>query len=243
MVAVLHAGDTAMASHESAAWLWQLPGFAATAVVLRPRSHGAGVEEGHRPTLLLPEHRTEVRGIPVTTLPRTLFDLAAILPLGRLARLIDTVVAKSPGMLPALHQLLPELACKGRTGICNIRVLLDERPVGSAIPPTGLERRFEHVCHNAGIDGFERQVDLGGHSWLGRVDYVCRDVGLIVEIDSELYHSSPTDRANDAARDAAFLAAGWAKVVRISEEDLWYRPWLVVEVIRQALRELGAVAA
>ncbi|MCU1484747.1 MAG: hypothetical protein JWN67_1493, partial [Actinomycetia bacterium] len=30
MIAVLHAGPDAVASHESAAWRWALPGFAAT---------------------------------------------------------------------------------------------------------------------------------------------------------------------------------------------------------------------
>ena len=240
MVAVLHAGSTAMASHESAAWLWQLPGFAATGVVLRDRAHGATVEEGHRPKLVLPTHRTEVRGIPATTLPRTLFDLAAILSLGRLARVIDTVVSRSPAMLPALHRTLPELSCKGRTGLGNMRILLAERPIGSGIPPTGVEKQFEKICDNAGIRGLERQVDLGGHSWLGRVDYVLPSVKLIIEVDSEIHHTSVTDKANDAARDAAFLAAGWAKVLRITQEDIWYRPWFVVEQLRQALHELGA---
>src|SRR4051812_13442023 len=59
MIAILDAGPDAVASHESAAWLWELPGFVAADVVIRPRSHGATVERGHRPTLLLPNHRTE----------------------------------------------------------------------------------------------------------------------------------------------------------------------------------------
>lgn len=241
MVSVLHAGPEALASHESAGWLWQIPGFAATGAVLRGRSHGATAAEGHRPTLVLPSHRTVVRGIPATTLPRTIFDLAAMLSLGRLARVIDTVVSRSPAMLPALHHLLPELSCKGRTGIGNMRTLLDERPIGSGIPPTGLEKQFEKICHNAGIRGLERQIDLGGHSWLGRVDYVRRDLKLIIEVDSEIHHTSLTDKANDAARDAAFLAAGWAAILRIGEEDIWYRPWFVVAELRRVLQELGAV--
>ena len=80
MAALLHAGPVALASHESAAWLWQLPGFAASDVVTRPRSNGGRVELGHRPKLLLPHHRTEVRGIPCTTLPRTIYDIAGVLP-------------------------------------------------------------------------------------------------------------------------------------------------------------------
>lgn len=243
LLAVLQAGPTALASHRSAAWLWRLPGFSTTDEVLRSRAHGAPATEGHRPKLLLPHHRTVVRSIPVTSLPRTIFDLAPILPVGRLARLIDTVHGRSPAMLAALHRTLPELAVQGRPGITVMRQLLAERPIGSRIPPTGLERRFEQILSRAGIRGFERQVDLGGHSWLGRVDYLRRDVRLIAEVDSDLHHRGKTDVDNDEARDAALIDAGYAKVVRIDEEAIWYEPWRVVEEIRAALRELGAEAA
>lgn len=237
MIGVLAGGPGVVASHHAAAWLWQLPGFAACADVLRPRSthHGTAL---HRPRLVLPHHRVEVRGIPCTSLPRTIFDLAGELPFGRMARLVDTVVTRSPAMLSALHQTLPELAASGRNGITTMRVLLEERPLGSRVPASGLEGRFEEICHNAGIRGLERQVDIGGHSWIGRVDYRRPDIGLIVEVDSVLHHTSITDRANDAARDAAALAAGWRKVLRIPEEHVWREPWLVVEAMRATIAEL-----
>ena len=240
MIAVLHAGPDALASHESAAWLWQLPGFSATDVVLRPRAHGAPMTQGHRPRLLLPDHRTIVHGIPCTTLPRTIYDLAAFVRPGRLRALVHTVVTKSPAMLPALHRMLHELARRGRTGITAMRQVLDDLPVGSAVPASGLEARFEEICRNAGIHGLERQVDVGGHSWLGRVDYLQRRLGLIVEVDSVLHHTSPGDVARDQERDEAMLAAGYRKVLRITEEDIWRRPWLVVEHMRGAIRELEA---
>ena len=242
MVAVLEGGPAAIASHEAAAWLWRLPGFGPTPDVIRPRNTYAG-PTAHRPRLLLPEHETTVRGIRCATLPRTIFDLAAILPMGRTARLIDTVVTRSPAMLPALQVMLPRLACRGRSGITVMRTLLDERPVGSKVPASGLERRFEQLCRNAGITGLERQVDVGGHSWLGRVDYLRSDLGLIVEVDSDLHHTSVTDKANDAARDASLLAAGYRRVERVSEENIWYRPSVAVENILAAIRDLQRRAA
>lgn len=182
MISVLHAGPTAMASHESAAWLWRLPGFAETAVVLRDRPHGG-------------------------------------------------------------HCTLDELACRGRSGITTMRQVLAELPVGSKVPATGLEARFEEICHNAGIRELERQLDAGGHSWLGRVDFVLRRLKLLIEVDSRLYHTSPLDVANDEARDKAMLAAGWRKVLRVAEEDIWRRPWFVVEQVRAAIQELEAAGA
>lgn len=242
MTAVLDAGRTAVASHFAAGWLWELPGCHATADVLQARHSYAG-KGTHRPRLLLPHHRVEVRGIACTSLPRTIFDLAGVLPLGRMARLVDTVVTRSPAMLPALHQMLDEVARSGRGGIADMRLLLDERPVGAIVPASGLERQFEQICRHAGLIGFERQVDVGGHSWIGRVDYHHRDLALVVEVDSDAHHTSLTDRANDMARDDAMLRAGWRKVVRISEHHIWRQPWVVVETLRQAMSELEARAA
>jgi very-short-patch-repair endonuclease len=243
MVAVLHAGPQALASHESAAWVWGLPGFAATDVVIRPRSDGARAALGHRPTLLLPHHRTVVRGIPCTTLPRTLYDLAAVLRPGRVRSLCDTVVRRSPAMLPALHDMLPELARSGRTGITTMRQYLADTPVDTKVPESGNEVRFEQICRNAGIDGLERQVDVGGHSWLGRVDYLLRRLRLVIEVDSAIHHASEADKARDAERDLAMVAAGIRLVLRIQTEDLWPRPWLVVAQVRAAIAELESAAA
>lgn len=243
MIAVLHAGEGAVASHASAAWLWELPGFVAGTAVTRPRPHGDRAALGHRPVLLPPTQCTEVRGIPVTSLPRTIFDLAATLPIGRTARLVDTVVGRSPAMLAALHAMLEELACRGRPGIRSMRAVLDERPRRSGIPPTGLERRFEELCRNAGIHGLERQVDVGGHSWIGRADYLVRRVRLPIEIDSEAHHTSLSDKRHDARRDAEMRAAGWADVLRITEEDVWYRPWLAVEAVVAAVAAAERAAA
>ena len=243
MCAVLQAGEGALASHRSAAWLWRLPGYAPGTEILRPRSHGERAAHGHRPLVVLPDHLAEVRGIPVTSLPRTLFDLAGVESPARMTRLVDTVVGRSPAMLPALHRTLEELACRGRTGTTTMRLVLRERPIGSVTPPTGLERRFEELCRRAGIVGLERQVDIGGQSWLGRADYVIRSVRLPIEVDSELHHTTVSDRRRDAARDAAMRAAGWADVLRITEEDVWYRPWSVPEQVRAAIQALDRVAA
>ena len=240
MVAVLAAGAEAVASHQAAAWLWELPGFAPGVDVIQVRHGYRGVTR-HRPRDVPPGHRTTVRSIPCTTLGRTLFDLAATVPLGRMARLLDTVVSRSPALLPALHSLLPELARRGRTGSTVMRVLLGERPVGGAVPASGNEARFERLMANAGIRGFARQVDVGGHSWFGRCDYVRPDIRLIVEVDSRLHHSSLTDRANDAARDRALRDAGWT-ILRIWDDELWHRSWDVIDRVRAQVAALEAAA-
>jgi hypothetical protein len=246
MAAVLDAGEGAIASHTTAAALWRLAGFGFNRIeVMRPdrlSSHPTRLATRHRPQLLQRHHITTVDGIPCTSLARTIFDLAATgLPQKRLERLVNSVANKSPGTLVALHRTLDELAQRGRPGIRLMRAILDERPVGTRLP-TGLEMRFEDILREAGEPPLERQLDLGGHEWLGRVDYLDRPTLLIVEVDSILFHTSPFDRAADAARDEALLAAGYRRVLRVPEEHLWYQPRLALAAVQGARRELRQAA-
>jgi very-short-patch-repair endonuclease len=144
-------------------------------------------------------------------------------------------------MLPALHRTLDELACRGRPGITMMREILAENPLGTTVTASGLESRVLRIAQNAGIRELKRQVDVGGHSWLGRVDFAIVRLRLLIEVDSVVHHSSPMDVARDRARDEAMLDVGWAKVLRIREEDVWRHPWLVVQQLRGAIRELEAV--
>ena len=242
MTAVLAAGPGAALSHRAAAAVWRLPGFAGAAAevtVWRPVRNGGA---GHRPTLVLPRHITEVRGLPVMTLPKTIFDLAGLREMRyeRLLRLVSTVVGQSPAVDPALRQTLDELAQRGRPGIRKMRLALAALPAGQ-VPPTALERRFEEVLRRAGEPPLRRQVDLGGHSWIGRVDYVDPVLRVVAEVDSLAFHSSPADKARDAVRDRQLLEAGFLAVTRVAEEWIWYEPWRAVAAVRAARREARTV--
>ena len=238
MAAVLDAGPGAVASHTSAAALWRLPGFLVTPVHVSRKKGTANCRSTlamvHRPCLLPESHVTSVGDIPVTSLPRTLFDLAGQVHPARAERAVASVVGKSPAVLPVLHALLDELGEHGRDGVALMRTVLEERPIGYVAPASGLERRFIRILAEAGEPPLDRQVDLGGHEWIGRVDFVDRDARLVVEIDSATHHSSTLDRERDRQRDQALLAAGWQAVVRISEEEVWHRPTEAVAMVRRA---------
>ncbi|MEA3020082.1 MAG: hypothetical protein QOI47_1606, partial [Actinomycetota bacterium] len=155
--ATLDVRGGAVASFETAAWLWGLPGFTLRTIEVtarRSQHRTSTLAFVHRPVKLLDHHVTIVRGIPVTTLARTMFDLAAVLHPKRTERLIDTVCTRSPATLPALHAMLRELAGKGKPGITLMRELLQARPVGTKVAASGYEARFEEILADAGITGF-----------------------------------------------------------------------------------------
>jgi very-short-patch-repair endonuclease len=168
--------------------------------------------------------------IPVTSPARTIFDLAGVLHPGRTERAPDNALARRLATVAGLSQVADELARQGRPGSWLMRRLLADR-AGAYVPPeSNLEARFHAVAKAAGLT-LVRQQDVGGDDWIGRVDFLDPQKRLVVEVDSDLHHSSMLDEAADTARDAALAGAGYT-VIRISEHDLWHRPG---EVVRRLL--------
>jgi len=241
ILAVLDAGPGAVLSHDSGAALWDLPGFALEPHhVLAPR---AGRRREHVPTLnqslhqslRIPEHHVVVLdGIPVTSPTRLVFDLARTLSDIRLARVADNLWARRLTTGALLHDMLRELAARGRPGIQRMRLLLEDRGPDYRPPESNLEARFQAIMRSAGILDLERQVNIGDdRGWLGRLDFLDRRRALIVEVDSDRFHTALVDKARDAAQRAALVAAGY-RVLAVAEFDVWHRPWLVIDAVRAA---------
>jgi very-short-patch-repair endonuclease len=231
MAATLDAGNGAAVSHESAAALWGLPGFGAGAVDITRAvgldAHPSPLAALHRTCCLPPTHVRLFQHIPVTSPARTIFDLAGTLHPQRAERALDNALGRRLTTVPALRQVTEELARQGRPGSALMRRLLADRADSYRAPESNLEARFESILEDAGVPVPLRQQDVGGAEWIGRVDYLDPDRKVVVEIDSELHHTSLLDAASDAERDAALAEAGYT-VVRMKEHDLWHRPEEVV---------------
>ena len=238
MIASLDTGGAV--SVRSGAYLWELPGFDfGPMTVSRQKDRGrlpSEIAVVHRVRYLPESHITERHAIPVTTLPRTLFDLAATIHPGRLDRLVETVIGKSPSVLVGLHHMLDDLGASGRDGVSAMRAVLARRPIGYVPTESGLEARFARILAEAGEPPLERQVDLGGHEWIGRVDFLDRLLGIIFEVDSDAHHSTQMDIAQDRRRDNALLAAGFNEVVRIKESIVWRQPGETLYRVQDARR-------
>ncbi|HUF84910.1 MAG TPA: DUF559 domain-containing protein, partial [Acidimicrobiia bacterium] len=129
--------------------------------------------------------------------------------------------------------MLDDLGKRGRTGTTVMRELLAERGPDYIPPDSGLEGRFHDILIRDGQRPMRRQVDVGGgNKWLGRVDFVDQDVPLIVQIDSELYHSALIDREEDDRQTRALEEAGF-EVLRFTDFQVWYRAAEVTEPIRK----------
>ncbi len=103
--------------------------------VSRPRGRGgraSGLATVHEPRLLPPYHCQTLEDIPLTSVARTLFDLAGCVHPLRAERALDNALARGLVTLEALRRMGIELLEHGRTGSAPVRRLLADRGAGFA---------------------------------------------------------------------------------------------------------------
>ncbi|HEV2753230.1 MAG TPA: DUF559 domain-containing protein [Solirubrobacteraceae bacterium] len=236
MAAVLAAGPGAVLSHRDAAALWELlrPPRRALIDVTTPqrsRKRVAGIDL-HRTRHLPASSVTMRRNIPVTTIARTLLDLADVAPLHHLRRAVDE--ARRRGWLNRrqLDQVLRSEAA-GRRGARQLYgLLVRDRPV--ALTRSDLEERFLGLVEQAGLP-----APLVNAKLLGRErDFVWPAQHLVVEVDSFEYHRTPERFEDDRARDRTLTVAGW-RVARITDQALEREPHAVAADLRLLVKRAG----
>lgn len=244
MAAVLDAGPSAVASHRTAAVLHGIPGFLErTPEVSVPRrsDHRTRLGALHETFWLPPHHTTVVDGIPTTSLARTIFDLAGHPRVNdrRVERALDTSLARLGLRMPTVQEVLAAVGRRGKPGTALMRELVGKRTEGYVPPESELEALLMAVIDAHGLEQPERQVNVGDHVWLGRVDFLYRKPKVILEADGRAYHQALLDAEADAARRARYEADGWVVIV-VTWRQLVQEPELVARRIRAALRRAVA---
>ena len=242
LAAVLDAAPGAFACGPTAAALWGVSGHRLTPVhVARPerlsgrRTHLAVLHEIAR---LRERHVTVLDSVPIVRPEVVVLQLCASEHPDRAARALDNLWRRRLVSARSLRRTLDELAAQGRNGVRVMRVLLDERGDDYVPPASNLEHRFAAILEQAGEPPMRRQVDSGGDRWIGRVDFRDERLPLIVEVQSEAYHSALTDKHDDERRLASLRSAGF-EVIEVTDTQVWHHPGDVLEAVRAARWRLG----
>jgi len=237
LAAVLDVGPSAYLSHRSAAALWGFPGFRVEPlelIVVRARRTPSPLATIHHPRHLPDPFAAILDGVSVVRPALVLLQLAPIVHPEKLRRLLNWFWARRLlSARSALRELDPVMH-RGRAGTVALRDLLEGLPADYEPPASGLEDRFARILAEAGLPPMRRQVNLGDQErWCGRVDYVAVDLPLVVEVDSELFHSALSDLEDDAVRQESLERAGFV-VARVDEHNVWHHKDRVVATVRHA---------
>ena len=232
LAAVLAYGQRAVLSHQTAAAVHgiELPGprtgpTHVTLVEVQRRSRRPGILL-HTTTELHSAEHHRLRGLPVTSVARTVIDLTPTqTPRGR-ERLIDEALRRTSRT--KLTEALDRHP--GRPGTPAIRRLLDPaRP--TSLTWSEAEERLRDLLVRAGVPLPETNVEL----YPGCTpDLLWRAQRVIVEYDSDEWHASGTARALDTTRQNRLTADGYV-VIPVTCEQLADRPEEVLVWIIRAL--------
>lgn len=235
MVAVLACGPDAVVSHRTGAELWALRRLVAGPIEVSVARSSPVQRPGmtvHRREILVPESVTSRHGVPVTTVPLTLIDVACSLSRRHLeaaVNMADSLDLLDPDRLRSLLGGFP-----GVPGVGRLRNLLEEQSF--CLTDSELERMFLPLAGAVGLPVPRTQRYVS--SW--RVDFVWPDLGLVVETDSLRYHRTALQQRRDAARDHAHLLKG-LESVRFTHFQVAYEKAHVRRTLREAARKAAAL--
>ena len=218
MAAVLACGPGAVLSHRSASQLWALlPRSSHALEVTRQRAFRSRPRIVGHQSLLPADETTTIDGIPVTSAPRTLFDLAAVVSKRQLERAMNE--AEVLGLTDRLS--LPDLLERypGRRGSAVLRLLLADDQALSGVTREELEERFVSFVDECGLPRPRLNADLAVRGRFFRVDCLWAEQRLVVELDGHASHGTRRAFEKDRERDRLLLADGW-RVVRVTWRQL-----------------------
>jgi len=179
-----------------------------------------------------PDERTTRHGIPLTTVARTIIDLATTLSPHALEQVVAEAHRRNLAKRAELQALLDRYP--KRAGTAALRRLLNgDRP--PAFLRSEAERRLLALIRRARLPAPETNATLGDFE----IDFLWREERLVVEVDGGAFHSALPDRRRDQRKDAALVAAGYT-VVRIGWHQITEEPEATVALIARVLERRGA---
>jgi very-short-patch-repair endonuclease len=230
--AVMACGEGAVLSHRSAAEMLGLlaqsdRAIEVTVVGRNPGSH-AGIKL-HRPRALARHDVTDMRGIPVTTVARTICDLAATEPANEVEHAYQEALYRrivTDRRMAAILDREPR-----RKGAPVIRALI-ENPT---LTRSERERTLLRLLARAQLPRPLTNVRLHGYL----VDAYWPEHRLIVEFDGWRAHGHRNAFETDRKRDQVMLAHG-IRSMRVTDRHLIHEPVALTARIAMTLSRVQA---
>jgi very-short-patch-repair endonuclease/predicted transcriptional regulator of viral defense system len=202
----------------------------------RPKSDGVVFHTAELPA----EHVTMLLGVRVTTVPRTVVDLA------RVSSFMSAVVTADSALRADADVNRADFTPKeALTAVCDVcagwpGIRQARRAVNFSDPraESVLESCARVTFHEHGLDPPELQFTVTGPDFRYSVDFYWPRNRVIAEADGAMKYSDPQRAIRQLDRDQRLRDLGY-KVVHFTWRELFQNPAAVVDRIRRALASLA----
>jgi very-short-patch-repair endonuclease len=229
--ACLWGGSSSAISHDTAGSVLGLRDRRPNAIHLtRP-----GVSKSPRNDIVIHAARlppcdvTVVREMQVTTMPRTVIDMAAVCREETVDIALDAAIRQGMSRRRFLNRV-DDLAAPGGNGIAIIRKLVTERVAEQGLTESAFERLLMRELKKSRLPLPECQSPIGEF----RVDFAYPEQRLVIEADGYRWHEGRAAWERDRLRISELAASGW-QVLLVTWLQLKYRADEVIDRIRRAL--------
>jgi len=232
VLAVILSIGSALASHESAAFLSNFPRLDDRALEVStdlPRVVRLDGVVAHRSALLFDEDRSVCRLIPSTSRARTLVDMSGRVPLDTLGRMLDDQLRHGLD-LRAVHRCIRRLPPAPGRRPSVIHALLATRLVGYDPGDSDLETKVLRWIVAAGLAPPRQQFRVRVEGRTCKIDLAYPDLKIAIELDGWDTHRTRSAFDDDRARANALVLAGLI-VIRFTSRSSAEE---VVEALRAA---------
>jgi hypothetical protein len=226
----------AVASHQSAAHILDLPKLPDLIPTVSVASHTTHEFPGvtvRRCDDLESSHIKRVDGLAITSIPRTLFDLAGILEFSEFDQIAEAVLIDGRLGMRQFDRLVSHLARRGKRGSRAAKDFIALR-MESGPRATALERKGREVLVRAGLPTPMSEFPIPWDTRL-RFDDAYPQVRLGIEWDSRAWHQQRRAMSSDRRRDRAAAMHGW-RILRFTWEDVTERPGEVSSAVAHMLQ-------
>lgn len=185
-----------------------------------------------------------VEGVPVTSVQRTLLDLAPLLSVDELVAIADQIVCehhRSFGREVFPRVKLGELqayvaAHGGARGMSKLREAMELVRVGADSRP---ESNLRLIVFRSPLPNFEHNVEIKDEAGDGKVgpDLACEEYKTCAEYEGG-HHLTAIQQASDHDRNFVTKSLGWHQVL-INKEDMKAGELVVITKIARMLVEGG----
>jgi very-short-patch-repair endonuclease len=219
--AALWLGPGSAVSYRAAALLWELDGFESALLDMSTTHYGRRSVNGvavHRVGTLGAGDITRRAGLPVTTIARTILDLAGLVPTTRLEVAVESAVRRRLTTYAQLEKRL-DTSPPTTSGRGVLRQIVSQAP--KIATESAFEARVWQLLLTSGLPRPRRQHEIRDEEGrlVARVDFAYPEALLAIEAEGYRFHSSRKDWTRDIARHNALTRLGWT-IARVTWEDL-----------------------